>query len=164
MNLRYRQATEHDLDLYHGWANDPAVRAQSFNQGAIPYDTHCAWFRRRVAATDGLMLVVEEAGSGEPVGQVRFEDVPENATVGLSIAASQRGKGLAAEMLSQATAEFQRRHPVRGVRAQIRLENTASRRAFEKAGYNLVGQELVAGGPSVVFEHRPAGIPLSPNS
>jgi len=164
MKLRYRQATELDLDLYYGWANDPAVRVQSFNQGAVPYDTHCAWFRRRVAATDCLMLVFEDASSGEPVGQVRFEGGPEHATVGLSIAASQRGKGLAEEMLSQATAEFQRRNPVRGIRAQIRLENTASRRAFEKAGYNLVGQELVSGVPSVVFEHRPADHLLSSNS
>jgi len=161
MKLRYRQATERDLDLYHEWASDPAVRSQSFNRGAIPYDTHCAWFRCRLAATDGLMLVFEDAGSGEPVGQVRFEGEPGHAVVGLSIAASHRGRGFAAEMLRQATAEFHHRHPERLVRAHIRLENTASRRAFEKAGYTLVGQETFSGVPSVVFEQRPGVLPLS---
>lgn len=161
MKLRYRQATERDLDLYHEWANDPAVRSQSFNQGAIPYDTHCAWFRRRVASTDGLMLVFEDADSGEPVGQVRFEGVPGHAVVGLSIAASHRGSGFASVMLAQATAEFHRRYPASTVRAHIRPDNAASKRAFEKAGYTLVGQEPVSGVPSVVLECRSGNIPLS---
>lgn len=160
MKLRHRRATERDLDLYHAWANDPAVRAQSFNQEPIPYTTHCAWFRRRLAAPDVLMLVFEDVETGEPVGQVRIEREGDRAVVGVSIASRYRGQGLAATILDLATREFHGQQPALVVRAYIRVDNAASRRAFEKAGYLQVAQQLVAGVPSLVLERFPERAPF----
>jgi RimJ/RimL family protein N-acetyltransferase len=152
MTFRYRNATEADIDLYYGWANDPEVRRQSFRPEPISHDTHCAWFRSRLGAAGVLMLVFEDVATGEPAGQVRIEAGPKFAVVGISVADSYRGRGLAALMLEQATREFHRRAAI-PVRAFIRQDNAVSRRAFERAGYRFIGDEVVSGVPSLVFEH-----------
>lgn len=157
MNFRQRKATEADIDLYFGWANDPEVRQQSFNSAPISHDTHSAWFTARLRAPGVLMLVFEDADTGEPVGQVRFEPQMNHVVVGLSLAKSYRGRGLAAPILKQATREFHRQAPTTPVRAFIRRDNEASRRAFERAGYRFVGDQAVSGVPSLVFERRCAG-------
>ena len=70
MDEYLREASERDLDLLYGWANDPEVRRNSFSTPQIPYQEHQEWFL-------GLLLdstrkqYIYMAGQ-IPVGQIRI--------------------------------------------------------------------------------------------
>ena len=91
-HLRIRRATRADCRMYWEWANEEAVRAASFSSEPIPWETHVAWFEKRVEAPDcRLYLACDPAG--RPVGQVRYELEGDEAIVSISIPAEHRGKG-----------------------------------------------------------------------
>jgi UDP-2,4-diacetamido-2,4,6-trideoxy-beta-L-altropyranose hydrolase len=143
--LRLRPATEDDARLLLEWANDPAARAASFQGGAIGWEEHVAWLGRRLADPDCLLWLVETP-EGEPAGVVRFDlDAEGVATISLNLAPAQRGRGLASPLILAACQELRRTHPTATVRALIKPENTASQKAFARAGFEPVADVVVAG-------------------
>ena len=79
--LTYRTAQPADARLYFDWANDPDTRQQSFNSAPISLETHTAWFTRKLADPNALLLCFTNE-TGEPVGQVRFERTPSGRYAG----------------------------------------------------------------------------------
>lgn len=143
--LRLRPATEDDARLLLDWANDPAARAASFQGGAIGWEEHVAWLGRRLADPDCLFWLAETP-AGEPAGVVRFDLAADGvATISLNLAPAQRGRGLASPLILAACQELRRTHPATTVRALIKPENTASQRAFARAGFEPVEDVVVAG-------------------
>lgn len=148
MNLR--PATLDDARLLWEWRNDPAVRANSFDHGEIPYDEHVDWLRRRLYEyrPRGSAIWIAEV-DGTPVGQVRYgvvtdEDGSRWAELSYSIAADHRGQGHATEMLRlSAPRACASLPPVDGIRAKVYAHNGASIRALEKAGYRSEIVEMV---------------------
>jgi RimJ/RimL family protein N-acetyltransferase len=135
MQLTCRTATPADVDLYFVWANDPDTRRQSFQSEPIPFETHQAWFSRRLIDPDSLLLVFENEAA-EPVGQVRFERNNANeVTIGLSVDARFRGQGLASRLIESGCVACAERWGICTIFAFIKLDNQASVRAFERAGF-----------------------------
>lgn len=133
--LLHRLARPDDVGLYFDWANDPDTRQQSFQTEPIPFATHQAWFSRKLADPNALLLVFEEE---KPVGQVRFEHSPAENVIGISLDKAFRGKGLSVQVLQLATTEFFRRFPhEQTIHAYIKPGNQASARAFGRAGFRL---------------------------
>ena len=145
--LSLRPVYDSDSQLLWEWANDPLVRHQSFSSDSIAWEDHVKWFSQKLKDPNCHQFIgVDEAG--DPVGQVRF-DLNHEAEVSVSTSAAHRGKGHASSLLSLASAELIRSTGVTRINAHIRPENVASQRAFEKAGYRLVG-EIVFKGHSAV--------------
>lgn len=137
--LRHRLATPDDVRLYFDWANDPETRQQSFQTEPIPFATHQAWFSRKLADLNTLLLVFES--DGQPVGQVRIERSPVENVIGISLDKAFRGKGLASELISRAATIFFAQYPNDAtIYAYIKSDNRASARAFERAGFQLSGE------------------------
>ncbi|MEZ0538148.1 GNAT family N-acetyltransferase [Fibrella arboris] len=142
--IRHRVATTADARLYFAWANDPITRQQSFNSAPISWEAHEAWFTRKVNDPDALLLVFETSDN-VPIGQVRFERSDDELTasigglwpetISLSIDAQFRGKGIAAVLLEEACDSLRRKKGPVPVTAYIKLDNAASVRAFERAGF-----------------------------
>lgn len=134
-DIDLRDAGPDDVELIWRWANDPDVRRQSFSVDAIPLEHHRSWFGRRLTDPDAEMFVAELGG--RPFGQVRFERSPgaHDWTLGYSIAAGFRGRGLAAPMLVAAVARLRRRHHDAGVEALVNPHNPASAKALDLAGF-----------------------------
>ena len=142
--ISYRTAQPADARLYFDWANDPDTRQQSFNQAPVSLETHTAWFARKLADPNTLMLVFEDE-TGQPVGQVRFErlpvaDMPAEIIISISVSAAQRGKGMAVQLIRQGCAVCRECWDAVAIHAYVKPENTASARAFARAGFILSGE------------------------
>ncbi|MFD2569940.1 GNAT family N-acetyltransferase [Spirosoma soli] len=139
--IHHRLAQPDDAQLYYAWANDPDTRRQSFNSAPISLETHTSWFTRKLTDSNTLMLVFENE-SNHPVGQVRFErtpvaDMPDEIIIGVSVDAHQRGKGLASELIRQGCKACRKTWGDVTIHAYIKLDNQASIRSFEKAGFTF---------------------------
>ncbi|MBC8152065.1 MAG: GNAT family N-acetyltransferase [Bacteroidetes bacterium] len=137
--LTHRLARPGDVRVYFDWANDPDTRQQSFQTDPIPFATHQAWFSRKLADPNALLLVFEH--DGQPIGQVRIERSTGENVIGISLDIAFRGKGLSVPLLNQATAAFFAHFPDEQlIHAYIKPDNRASARAFERAGFRLSGE------------------------
>jgi RimJ/RimL family protein N-acetyltransferase len=136
-----RRATSLDAPMLLTWRNDPYARAASISSEAVSPETHAAWLADSLRNTRRYLLIVELAD--EPVGMVRFDalEVPGTWMVSINLAAGARGRGLAAPVLQAGWDWLEAAVPVEQVTATIRVANTVSVRAFERAGYRLVATE-----------------------
>lgn len=156
--LRFRRATEADARLLWDWANDPDLRAVSFTTGPIPWETHLAWLRRKLADSRCALRVVTNE-TGVPVGQVRYDGEGPEAVVSISLAKEFRGRGWGAEILRRATAEYVRDGGAPLVRAFVKAGNRASERIFQDAGF-VAGPRGAPGHPEAsqwVYSRGQAG-------
>lgn len=148
--LTLRRAMPEDDRLLWEWVNDPAVRASAFSTDPVPWEGHQGWFARRLADRDCVIFIGLDVG-GVPIGQVRFEGAAETATVDVSVAPEQRGKGCAPRLLRLAAAALFDDPRWQTVQAWIKPENLASRQAFERAGFHCGGEESIHGCPAMGY-------------
>ncbi len=130
-----RPAVDSDRDLTFAWANDPLTRAMSFSTAPIAAEDHARWFAKALTGVVRRLFIAEY--EQEPFGILRIDFLdPEHraAEVGINLAPSARGRGLALPALA-ALSRVARELGVEKLVARIKPENTASIRSFEKAGY-----------------------------
>ncbi len=128
--LTLRPVAEADCQTVWDLANDPEVRAMSFHSEPIPWETHHAWFRARLA-DPGTVFFLAQDEAGNPAGQVRFQD----GVISVSLARDFRGLGLGAGLIARGCEEYLKAHPGIRVIARIRKENEGSVRSFVQAGF-----------------------------
>ncbi|MFA7345738.1 MAG: bifunctional UDP-2,4-diacetamido-2,4,6-trideoxy-beta-L-altropyranose hydrolase/GNAT family N-acetyltransferase [Terrimicrobiaceae bacterium] len=128
-----------DSDLIRDWANDPEVRAASFQQGEIPHDVHEAWFRQRLGDPACWMRIAVDK-AGRDFGLLRIEG-GEQAVLSISIQKSHRGLGLGKRLLSRGCASFFREFPKRTIQAKVKPGHAASIQAFRDAGFAIVKEQ-----------------------
>ena len=135
--ITFRKANESDLMLYFDWTNDETVRENSYKSEPISLENHSNWFKNKINDVDCMMLVFENH-LNQPIGQVRIQKQNEKlALIGISNDSIHRGKGYASKMIALASKEFLNQNHDFCLSAYIKLENTSSEKAFEKAGYQL---------------------------
>ena len=149
--VHLRPATVEDVDRTFEWANDPVTRAASFDSAEIPYDGHRAWFTSRLA-DPARYFYIGVAGE-EAVGLLRLEpsDRPGWALISINVAPAARGKGRGTALLRAATAQAWDLG-LTGIIAFIRMDNLASVRAFERAGYVRISSLDVDTDPAWRYE------------
>ena len=157
LHIRLRKATADDCRRYFDWANDPAVRQQSFSSEPIPYEQHERWFAAKLAdPTEYLYLLSLDE---QPMGQVRFSltgERGETAIISYALAAPFRGRGLAAPMLERAIAQLALDQPtVQQLLGYVKNTNEASRRVFTALEFFARPTELYP--DSSVFIGLPGG-------
>lgn len=131
-----RKATLDDMDIIYEWANDPAVRAASFNTEKIPYESHKRWYEK-ILADDNVIQYIFMVSSN-PVGQIRLNICGEEAEISYSISPQNRGKGYAGKMLSLMYDDVN--NNMRGISklvAKVKPDNMISSKVFEGEGYSL---------------------------
>jgi RimJ/RimL family protein N-acetyltransferase len=145
--LHFRMAKPNDADFYFIWANDPLVRAQSYNQSQIKYEDHVKWFNAKLnSGTCFFYLFLSK--DEKPMGQVRIDASGKETVIGVSVDADFRGKGLAQSMLEAASEDFLEKHPDSTIVAYIKHGNHASYNSFLKAGYGNEETVMEQGVPS----------------
>lgn len=129
------------------WANDPITRAASFGRSEISTDDHHRWFTAKLNDAAQRMWIAEDA-DGHPAGIIRC-DLPKNrdgsAQIHLTLAASHRGRGLAAKAIAAACRRITAGHLAASLDALIMPDNPASLRAFSRAGFVPAGTTTVRG-------------------
>ncbi len=150
--ITFRKANENDMMRYFNWTNDSSVRENSYQSEPISLENHQSWFYSKIKDVNCLMLVFEDH-LNNPIGQVRIQISDEkNAVIGISTDENHRGKGYASTMIRMASDEFLKNNPQMRINAYIKLENEASAKAFEKAGYVLDTDLLYENIPSHLYK------------
>ncbi|CAH0998969.1 hypothetical protein LEM8419_00264 [Neolewinella maritima] len=135
LGLTYRAATHSDSAVYLQWANDPLVRAQSFDSRMIDPAAHDAWFSRRLEDPNTDLLVFTDRRR-LAVGQVRLQLDGSTAVIGYSVAAAARGAGFGLAMLHFAQNHLQAHRPeVDHIVGYVKQSNVASLITFRRLGY-----------------------------
>lgn len=131
--VQYRPVELSDAKLLWEWANDPTVRSASFDSRPIPWEDHQAWLARKLAsATSHLFIGLKDA---LPIGLVRFEASPDQSMeIGINLAPCARGSGWGWKLIRLASFNMLDLGG-KEVVAWIKPLNTASQRAFLKAGF-----------------------------
>lgn len=146
MRLTLREVTGKDIDLLFRWANDPITRQNAFHTEQIPYDTHRAWFVRMLADHDVLKYILCSSSSNtakmEEIGQIRLSIEDGEALIDYSIDPEKRGQGFGTRMILMAEEKLRElRTDVIYCKGQVKFENIASSKAFEKCGYDMEEKE-----------------------
>ncbi|AOY75666.1 GNAT family N-acetyltransferase [Clostridium formicaceticum] len=134
MSIKFRIATERDCDLMFKWVNDEKVRANAFRSKVIRYDEHKEWFKKKIASDTTKIFIASR--NNEDIGQIRIDIEERIGTIDYSIAKCYRGKGYGVELLTGITRLIKEyKIPVVKLVGKVKYANTASKKAFIKAGY-----------------------------
>lgn len=135
--LNFREANIDDLQLYFDWANDEAVRENSYNPAKIDLESHSRWFSAKVDDKSCLLLIFQNE-ENKNVGQIRIQKQDnQESIIGVSVDFEFRGKGYAKEMLQLASDYFLVLNPDFVINAFIKINNLNSKYAVEKAGFEF---------------------------
>ena len=122
-----RRATAEDALDVLDWRNDEVARVMSRTQDMVEEAGHLAWFSEAINDPRRKLLIGEI--DGDKIGMVRF-DQGEETEISINLNPLFRGRGLGFALLSVALA-----YSSGPVSAQIKEENLASVRLFERAGF-----------------------------
>lgn len=131
-----------DAKLLFDWANEKSVRENSFSTDMILYDKHLTWLEQKLqSASCGIYIAIAD---NLPVGQVRIDMKQDQAVIDYSVDCKKRGKGYGAAILVEVEALLKREYPhIRKLAAQVKCNNKASLRVFEKLEYEESFVELL---------------------
>jgi UDP-2,4-diacetamido-2,4,6-trideoxy-beta-L-altropyranose hydrolase len=149
-NLRLHLAREDDCRLLWEWANDPQVRANAFSSEPIPWEQHKVWFAGKMKDPNCQILIAEDC-EDRPVGQFRVDwRSDQEGDISVSVASEFRGTGNGSVLIDSGS---NRAFVEKGARlhAYVKVENQASKRAFERAGFATLGEEIVRGHRAVHY-------------
>jgi UDP-2,4-diacetamido-2,4,6-trideoxy-beta-L-altropyranose hydrolase len=143
--LQIRKARPEDCELLWYWANEPTTRSYSFSSRPITWAEHTAWFERKMKDPNCLIYIGIKP-QNIPMGQIRF-DRQDNyqAEISISLVPHERGCGHGRLLIEMALDELFRHTPVYIVHAHIKPQNIASIRAFEKAGFQRLDDNMLNG-------------------
>ena len=135
MCLSLRQVNPADVDLLYEWANDPEVRKNAFHTEPIPYENHVKWFSKMLEDPSVYQYILY--WNELPIGQIRLNVEDGEALIGYSISAEYRGKGFGRKLLELVREQLaaDKISSVIKLIGQVKYENQASARAFEKCGF-----------------------------
>jgi UDP-2,4-diacetamido-2,4,6-trideoxy-beta-L-altropyranose hydrolase len=135
-DITVRKANADDVQLYFDWANDPQVRANSFQTSDITWSEHESWFRC-VLNNSANTLYLYSIGE-KPASQMRLKLDGNTATINYSVSTDFRGQGLGTWLLMHIALKTRIELPeVKTLIGWVKKNNIPSLRAFEKAGYSV---------------------------
>lgn len=117
------------------WANDPAVRAASYNSAQIGYEEHKRWFESKINDENCRIYILTDGR--RDYGQVRGYRRDGKVEISYSIDGNYRGRGFGRMMLEL----FAEKYPDALLYAEVKKDNPASSRVFESLGYRRESRE-----------------------
>jgi len=145
-----QEAGEKDCDLLFKWVNDPDVRRNAFQTAPIPYEDHVKWFHKVLEDDTVRQYILYQKKI--PVGQIRLNMADGIGLIDYSIAPDMRGQGLGSLMLTLLKENLLRENRLKEkpfekitivtkLVGQVKFENIASIKAFERCGYESTMKE-----------------------
>lgn len=136
--MTLRPAAEQDSRQVWTWRSDPVSRAVSGDSEPIPWSSHQQWFAQVLRDPRRHLLILTQP-AGEDVGVLRFDELDDEGAwqVSINLSPAARGRGLGAVALQRGESWLRARASPQRLVAEIRADNVASLRTFERAGYAL---------------------------
>lgn len=130
--ISLKKAVKDDCDLFYKWANEDETRKNSFSSEKIELEDHIRWFYEKLEDSNTEIYVVIKAE--KYVGQVRLEKKNDVSYISYSIDKQYRRNGIGTEVL-RIIKSLSKENKLIG---KVKKTNTASIKAFRKAGYEEV--------------------------
>ena len=122
-----------DINDLFNWRNHSDVRKNSFNSDLISWDEHEKWFKSKLQDTESVIYIAYYEKT--KVGSIRFEDKGDAIKVSIMLNPDFLGKGFGALVIKLGTERFiKEKNPYKPIHAEIKRDNIASLKAFQKAG------------------------------
>jgi RimJ/RimL family protein N-acetyltransferase len=137
--MKLRRAGESDVLDVMQWRNDPATVAMCGSAVPVRKDDHYRWYQRVMADPERFMFIAMEGT--RKLGVIRFDKTGDAYTVSINVAPEERGKGYGGQILQAGIlrlGDYVGRVPLL---AEIRGDNLASIRIFERAGFEVCAHE-----------------------
>ncbi|MDP2211656.1 MAG: GNAT family N-acetyltransferase [Candidatus Aquicultor sp.] len=152
MDIRIREATRDDQKVAHGWANDPDSMRMNAKRGEVPLDTFGRLFAELLHDKDVLLLIFEGMcdGGWAPIAQARLDA---DGEMSIFIDAAYRGRKLATPIILASIEFAGDKLELPRIVAKIRLENTPSIKAFERAGFEAARELVYKGCACIEYEY-----------
>jgi RimJ/RimL family protein N-acetyltransferase len=147
MNIELKSASILDAKLLFDWANDPITRESSFNENPIEWNSHCRWFENKIKDISSVIFIFYS--QNVPIGVVRFES-NEITIIGVTVAPDHRGKGISFVIIQMACEKFWETNN-HDIFAYIKISNLKSVRAFEKAGFCFLKEDIYNNIPCLIL-------------
>jgi UDP-2,4-diacetamido-2,4,6-trideoxy-beta-L-altropyranose hydrolase len=134
-----------DCRLLWEWANDPQVRLSAFSSEQISWQDHLQWFNQKLTNPNCYIFIATD-NQEQFIGQVRF-DAKNNceAEIDISICKQKRGLGYGSKVIDLGVRKVFNGTLITVVHALIKIDNKPSIKAFEKANFQKVSQEIFRG-------------------
>ncbi len=114
------------------WANEN--RHTAINRTPIPRDIHEEWFKRKLKDPNCIIWLLDNAF--ESLGQIRYDVEDAQAFIDISVVPRFQHYGLGKFIIRQSAGMLLEKHPqVKALVAQIRSDNSVSRKFFASLGF-----------------------------
>ena len=139
MKIFIRNATKKDVKNIFEWRNDSDSIAMSLSSKVISWDEHLKWYRSALKDDNIMITICEfENRQNQEIGMVRFDFDPlkNSASISINLNPIARGKSIGQYCLRAAINFMQKKNKnFKKIVADIKKENIASIKSFEKAGF-----------------------------
>ncbi len=150
MEIKYRLVTFNDAQLLFNWSKDEKVKKFSFSNNTSTFEEHTKWLENKINNRSCCFYICEV--DSVPAGLVRFEKQSDECVIGISVDKDYRGKGLSSVFLSGTIEKYRNSHNNEVILAYIKIDNKASVKAFEKAGFVFKSESSVNNNPCLVYQ------------
>lgn len=122
------------MRLLFEWANDEAVRDNSFNTQRIDYESHQKWFSEKINSNESVIYIY--CYNEVPTGQVRVDVEDDYGLISYSVDSKYRSQGHGRMILLLLEAIIKESFPrVKYLCAKVKKTNIASQKRFEQFLY-----------------------------
>ncbi|MFQ5685290.1 MAG: GNAT family N-acetyltransferase [Candidatus Scalindua sp.] len=133
-SLKLRNVESSDIGDLFKWRNHPVVRENSFNIEPISLDEHERWFKEKSKDPNSQIYIAYF--EDDKIGIVRFDEKGDVIKVNVMLNPDFLGKGIGSEVIRLGTERFiNDKNPGKPVIAEIKKDNIASIKAFQKAAF-----------------------------
>lgn len=134
VDIKLRTIEPHDIDKLFEWRNHPDVRSKSFNTAPILWAEHEQWVKTKI--NDPYTTIYMAYCGQNDIGSIRFENKGDAVKVSVMLNPSFVGKGLGAGIIRSAVEKYlSEKNSNKNIIAEIKKDNIASIKAFQKAGF-----------------------------
>lgn len=148
-SLILRPINKEDCYRIWEWANDPDVRAFSFDHSPISLQDHKKWFFNKINDKNCIFFIV--ALSTTPIAQLRFDLEGNSAKISYMIEKHFRGKGYGEQILRTACRYLFRRSVIDSIHAYVLVSNSISIKTFRKAGFHYLSTTIMHNREAIHF-------------
>lgn len=134
-----RLATLSDAVEVLKWRNDFQTRVMSWNVNKVEKAAHIKWFDDSVKDQNRIFLIGELGG--RKAGMVRFDALVEESNawkVSIMVSPELRNQGVGTDLLKLAIQYFHSKLPESVLVAEVKKENEASKKLFERHNFELM--------------------------
>lgn len=132
--ISLRPATLDDADILLEWRNEAMTRRASHNTAEISREEHLVWLEATLSNSKRKLFIALEESTA--VGVMRVDLYESDCELSWTVAPSARGRGVGKRMVALLASRIEV-----PIRAEVKIDNEASKRIAEYAGMTLVKEE-----------------------